>query len=408
MITIKPFRAYRPTPQNVGEVACLPYDVMDRAEAAKMALGKPDSFLHVIRSEIDVAPEIDAENVAVYEKARENLKDFIARGVLVEEQSDAIYVYSQTFLGKTQTGIVALCAAKDYEEGRIKKHEHTLPKKEIDRMQNFLFCNAHTEPVFLAHKPDETIRTLVGQIQKAAPLFDFTTPQGVHECLWVVDDAQSIAALQNAFSKLDALYIADGHHRTQSAYRVGKALRENGQGSAESDTILSVIFPYDELNILPYNRIVKDLRPFDARGFLAKLQEVFIVTPCAQFVQPEEMHTMMLYIDKAWYALRFKTLPSAQDASSLLDVALLQENVFARFLHIEDPRTDERLMFVGGIRGEEYLMQQVDSLENACAFVLCPVRFSDIAGIADAGGVMPPKSTWFEPKLSSGLFIHKF
>lgn len=408
MITIKPFRAYLPTKENVSRVACLPYDVMDRQEAKTMAGDDPDSFLHVVRSEIDLPDTLDEHDPAVYQKAAQNLSSFISRGVLLREDTPGFYVYSQTFLGKTQTGIVALCSVEDYEQGRIKKHEHTLPQKEEDRIANFLACSAHTEPVFLAHKPNSEISAIVDSVCKAEPYFDFTTPQGVVSRFWIVNDLSTVSALKDAFSRLDALYIADGHHRTQSAYRVSKKLAACGEAGEETDSIMSVIFPQDQLNILPYNRILKSIAPYSVQEFLELLSHDFELAPCSSYAAPAGKHHFMLYLDSKWYSLAAKPSVCSGDPVASLDVSILQEHVFSKLFSISDPRTDSRLTFVGGIRGEAYLKEQVDAHPGSCAFVLHGVDFADIASIADNGGVMPPKSTWFEPKLSSGLFIHKF
>lgn len=413
MPEIKPFRGIRPKVGKEKEVSCLPYDVMNTKEAKKMAKGKPNSFLHVIRSEIDLPESVDEHDKKVYQKAKENFEDMIAKGVLVKEDKEVFYIYREIMNSRSQVGICCCASIDDYENNIIKKHEFTRPQKEQDRIDNFLACNAHTEPVFFAYKNNEALKKLLNEwIDNNKPVYDFTSSDDISHTLWVVDDDNVIEKIVDIFSKMDALYIADGHHRSASSYRVGKKLREQtGDTKAEFNYILAVAFAKDELAIMDYNRVVKDLNGLTKEEFLKKAEEKFAVNLIGDLKEyrPTQKHHFSMYLDGNWYSLWAKEGTfDDKDAVKSLDAYILQENLLSPVLNIEDPRTSERIEFVGGIRGIEFLKQKVDNKEGAVAFAVYPVSMDDLFKVADSGEVMPPKSTWFEPKLRSGLFIHSF
>ncbi len=413
MLKVKPFQALRPLPDFSAEVSCLPYDVMNTKEAAAMAEGKANSYLHIIRSEIDLSEDIDAHAPEVYEKAAENLQDFIARGILKQDEKPLFYIYRQIMNGRVQTGICALVSVDDYKNGLIKKHEFTMPQKEQDRIENFLACRAHTEPVFLINKSDPAVKAIIHEVTQKAPVYDFVSEDAITHTLWLVDSDEDISALEKAFGSMDALYIADGHHRTASSCRVGDIMREQNPGYDPQDQfnfIMAVIFSEEELWIMDYNRLLKDLGTYDEASFIEKLKEDFTVTTAAaDHYKTDAKHTFSMYIGGQWYLLTaIEGSFEANDPVLSLDAAILQNNVFNKLLGIQDPRTTDRLSFVGGIRGYEELMKKVDSGEAKAAFGLYPVSIGDLISVADSGMVMPPKSTWFEPKLRSGLFIHQF
>ena len=414
MAVVRAFKAVRPAPELAAQVAALPYDVMNSQEARQMVVGNPHSFLHVDKAEIDLDPAIDLYDTRVYEKARDNLNTMIAQGVFVQDGAPCLYIYKQVMNGRAQIGIVACTAVDDYRNNIIKKHELTRADKEQDRINHVDYCDANTGPIFLTYRAEAAIDQLVASVMEAkAPVYDFVSEDGIGHTVWVMDDAAQIASICATFDKIPALYIADGHHRSASAVRVGMKRREaqpDYTGSEEFNFFLSVIFPDNHLYIMDYNRIVKDLNGNTKDTFLAKVGESFTVTPYAGegALKPQKKHTYGMYLDGAWYLLEAKDgTYDAADPVAQLDVSILQNNLLSPILGIGDPRTDKRIDFVGGIRGLKALSDRVDDGSMAVAFSMYPTTMDDLMDIADAGAIMPPKSTWFEPKLRSGLFIHK-
>lgn len=413
MSVVRAFRAIRPTPELAEKVAALPYDVMNSDEARQMVVGNPYSFLHVDKAEIDLDPAIDLYDTRVYEKARDNLNRMIAEGVFVQEETPCLYIYKQVMDGRAQVGIVGCTAVDDYQNNIIRKHELTRADKEQDRINHVDYCDANTGPIFLAYRAQENISAVVSAVMaEKAPVYDFVSEDGIGHTVWVIDCQETIDALCNAFAQVENLYIADGHHRSASAVRVGKMRREakpEYDGSEEFNYFLSVIFPDDQLRIMDYNRIVKDLNGNTKEQFLEKVQQQFVVTPYAGGVlKPEKKHTFGMYLDGQWWLLEAKDGSfDAADPVAQLDVSILQNNLLHPILGIGDPRTDKRIDFVGGIRGLNALSDRVDNGSMAVAFSMYPTTMEDLMDIADAGAIMPPKSTWFEPKLRSGIFVHK-
>lgn len=413
MAVIRAFRAIRPTAQLAEQVAALPYDVMNSAEAREMVVGNPYSFLHVDKAEIDLDPSIDLYDDRVYEKARQNLCDMIAQGVFVQEEKPCLYIYKQVMNGRAQIGIVACTSVDDYSQNVIRKHELTRADKEQDRIRHVDTCDANTGPIFLTYRAQAQVDDCVAaQMAEKAPLYDFTSDDGISHTVWIIDDPARIKLLEEYFARIPNLYIADGHHRSASAVRVGQLRRQakpDYDGTEEFNFFLSVLFPDSQLYIMDYNRIVRDLNGHSKEEFLAAVSEAFSVTPYSGegVLKPEKKHTYGMYLDGSWYLLEAK--PGSfdeKDPVAQLDVSILQNNLLHPILGIGDPRTDKRIDFVGGIRGLEVLSQRVDSGAMAVAFSMYPTTMEDLMDIADAGAIMPPKSTWFEPKLRSGLFIH--
>lgn len=413
MAIVRPFRAIRPQPDVAASVAALPYDVMNSDEARQMVKGNPYSFLHVDKAEIDMDPSIDLYDARVYEKARDNLNEMIEKGVFLQDETPCLYVYKQVMNGRAQIGIVACASIDEYRQNIIKKHELTRADKEQDRVNHVDYCNANTGPIFLTYRADGEINTLVEAAMTKPPVYDFVSEDGVGHTVWVIDEEAIIAKLAERFSGIPYLYIADGHHRSASAVRVGMKRREANpdfDGTEEFNFFLSVLFPDEQLYIMDYNRLVKDLNGNTQEQFLQKVSEKFIVTPYekAGVLKPEAKHTFGMYLSGKWYLLAAKEGSfDAADPVAQLDVSILQNNLLHPILNIGDPRTDKRIDFVGGIRGLQNLADRVDSGEMAVAFSMYPTTMQDLMDIADAGAIMPPKSTWFEPKLRSGLFIHK-
>lgn len=413
MAVVKAFKAVRPVPALADRVAALPYDVMNSAEARQMVQGNPYSFLHVDKAEIDLDPAIDLYDTRVYEKARDNLNQMIADGVFMQDESPCLYIYKQVMNGRAQIGIVGCASIDDYMQNTIRKHELTRADKEQDRINHVDYCDANTGPIFLTYRAREDINALVDAQMAKTPVYDFASEDGIGHTVWVIDDPAVIDQLTAAFAGVENLYIADGHHRSASAVRVGqmrRAAKPNYDGSEEFNYFLSVIFPDSQLYIMDYNRIVKDLNGNTKETFLEKIAEKFTVTDFAGngALKPEKKHTNGMYLDGKWYLLEAK--PGSYDAAdpvAQLDVSILQNNLLHPILGIGDPRTDKRIDFVGGIRGLQALSDRVDNGEMAVAFSMYPTTMEDLMDIADAGAIMPPKSTWFEPKLRSGLFIHK-
>ena len=414
MSVVRPFKAIRPTAHLAEKVAALPYDVMNSTEARRMVVGNPYSFLHVDKAEIDLDPGIDLYDTRVYEKARDNLNQMITDGVFVQDKKACLYVYKQVMNGRAQIGIVGCTAVDDYMNNVIKKHELTRADKEQDRINHVDYCDANTGPIFLTYRARKSIDDMVSGIMASKdPVYDFTSDDGIGHTVWVIDDEKLIAQLCAEFAAIDYLYIADGHHRSASAVRVGNMRRQakpDYTGEEEFNFFLSVVFPDNHLYVMDYNRIVKDLNGNTKEQFLDKVSEKFTVTPYekAGVLKPERKHTYGMYLDGKWMLLEAKTgTYNDADPVEQLDVSILQNNLLHPVLGIGDPRTDKRIDFVGGIRGLQALADRVDSGEMAVAFSMVPTTMDDLMNIADAGAIMPPKSTWFEPKLRSGLFIHK-
>ena len=410
MAKVRPFKAVRPAPEYAAKVAALPYDVMSSDEAREMVKGNPYSFLHVDKAEIDLPLGTDLYSPVVYEKARDNLYKMIKDGVFIEDNKSCYYVYRQIMNGRAQTGIVACASVDDYINNVIKKHELTRADKEEDRCNHVDICDANTGPIFLTYRARADIADVVEKYVKTAPVYDFVS-DGVSQTVWVISDEADISALTAAFEQTPALYIADGHHRSASAVRVGKKRREQNPGytgEEEFNFFLSVLFPDKELYIMDYNRVVLDLNGLTPGEYLARVSEKFTIEPSSR---PEgtfkEKHTFGMYMNGRWYKLTAK--PGSFDEKDVigsLDVSILQQNLLSPILGIGDPRTDKRIDFVGGIRGIGELEKRVNS-GAAVSFAMCPTDVSELMKIADAGLIMPPKSTWFEPKLLSGLFVHK-
>jgi uncharacterized protein (DUF1015 family) len=408
MAIIKPFKALRPPKELAPRVAALPYDVMNVDEARQMAAGNPYSFLHVSRPEIDLPPEIDPYHDSVYAKGRENMGRFILEGTLVQDPRDFYYVYRQKMGSVTQTGLVVCAGVDDYQSGVIKKHELTRPDKEEDRVKHIDQLDANDEPVFYAYRKDGDIDDIISAATAGEPENDFVSDDGVAHTLWVIRDAAVIRRLTDLFAAIGTLYVADGHHRSAAAGRV-RELRRNARpghtGSEEYNFFLTVIFPDDQLRIMPYNRAVRDLNGMTSAEFLAALEGSF------QSIKGEgrepQRHEFGLYLDGAWSLLRTRDgVFDRRSPAARLDVSILQNSVLGPLLGIANPRTDKRINFIGGIRGTDELQRLVDGGEFRVAFALHPTSIEDLMELADAGEIMPPKSTWFEPKLRSGLFIH--
>ena len=411
MATVRPFRAIRPEKGYEEKVISLPYDVMNRQEAAEMAEGNPYSFLHICRAEIDLPEQADPYDISVYEKARDNIKKYIEDGVFLKEEEPALYVYRQTMDGRVQTGIVGCVAVDEYEDNIIKKHEFTRVEKEKDRIRHFDVCDADTEPVFLTYRDDKRIRTIIeGFAAGHKPVYDFVTPEGIGHTLWVIDDRDTVESLVSLFDEVPYLYIADGHHRSASACKVGLKRREENPdytGDEEFNFFMAAIFPDNDLKIFDYNRVVKDLNGNSSSEFMDKVKAAgFEVEDMGtEIYYPERKHVFSMYLDGRWYRLTAREEIIPDHVIDSLDVAVLQNSILGPVLGIDDPRTDKRIDFVGGIRGLEELKKRADS-DMKVAFAVYPVDVADLLRVADNDMVMPPKSTWFEPKLGSGLFLH--
>jgi len=406
---IKPFAGLRPAPGQAAEVAAPPYDVMSTAEARAMVAGRPWSFLHISRAEVDLAEGTDAYADAVYAKARENLDRMIAEAVLVRDPAPCYYRYRLTLGEHRQTGLVAVASVAAYDAGRIRKHELTRPAKESDRVRQIDALDAQTGPAFLVYPAAAELDALIADgADTLAPEVEITAADGVRHELWPITEPERISALTTAFAGLEALYVADGHHRSAAASRVAAARRSAAPDpDVAHEWFLSVIFPQDQVQILPYNRVVKDLNGLDADGFLARLAMNFRIETRRAPVHPSGPGTFGMYLGGQWYSLRLEPEQVPRDDPvRRLDVSLLQDHLIEPLLGIADPRRDERIDFVGGIRGLDALSARVDSGEMRVAFSLYPTRIDDLLAVADAGAVMPPKSTWFEPKLADGLVSH--
>ena len=402
MATVTPFAALRPDPALAARVCELPYDVMSSAEARVMAAGNAQSFLHVSKPEIDLPVGVDVYSSAVYDRGRENFQRLIDERVLRRDGAPGFHLYRQVMGEHSQVGLVALASCQEYLANIVKKHELTRPDKEDDRVRHIETLNAQTGPVFLTYQAVPAIDALVSRITAAEPEIDFTAPDGVRHSSWPMAAAADIAMVQAEFAQLPALYIADGHHRSAAAGRIYQS-RNGGGGSAG---FLSVIFPHNQMKILPYNRVLKDLQGRSCDEMLTALGRVFDITANGS-AAPSAKHQLGFYLAGMWYGLVFRPEFTASGAAiDLLDVSLLQREVLAPLFDIADPRTSQRIAFVGGIRGTAELEKLVDSGEFACAFAMYPTDIMDLMSIADGGGIMPPKSTWFEPKLRDAMFSH--
>jgi uncharacterized protein (DUF1015 family) len=402
MASIFPFAALRPVASAAAAVAAVPYDVVNTDEARALASGNPLSFLHVSRAEIDLPPGTDPYADEVYERAAENFRDLRARAPLVEEETPAFYVYRLEMGAHVQTGIAACFSLDEYDSDLIKKHEKTRPDKEDDRTRHLLAISAQTGPVFLTYAASAEIDAVVQRAARSAALFDFAAPDGIRHTLWTVDPTDH-AAVGSGFEALPALYIADGHHRAASAARARRALA--GRGPGEHERVLAVAFPDNQMQILPYNRAVRDLNGLTEAQFVEAIGTSARVTDTSRDTATRKGHAAM-YVGGRWYGLELGGSGQKNDPASALDVSVLQNTVLAPLLGIQDVRTDKRIDFIGGIRGIAELERLVDSGAWAVAFALHPVSVQDLMEIADAGGIMPPKSTWFEPKLRDGLLSH--
>lgn len=406
MSTIVPFQALRPAPQLASQVASRPYDVLNSHEAREEAADNPYSFLHITKAEIDLALNIDIHSQPVYDKAKENLQAFIEKGILLEENKPCYYIYRLIMNGKSQTGLVCGSSVSDYEKNIIKKHELTRPDKEADRINHMKTIRAQTGNVFLAYKYVTAIDDLIESWKSShTPLYDFTAADGISHTVWVVDDDATIRSISGLFAtEVPFTYIADGHHRAASAAKVRAAL--GADVSQESEYFLTTLFPSTQLHILDYNRLVHDLNGLSIQQFLNNLQKDFFVGKVDRAFSPGALHEFGLYLDGDWYQLVAKDGTYTTDPIGVLDVTILQKNILDKLLAIKDPRTDKRIDFVGGIRGLAELEKRVDSGEMKAAFSLYPVSIQQLFDIADSGEIMPPKSTWFEPKLRDGLLTH--
>jgi uncharacterized protein (DUF1015 family) len=402
-MNIQPFKAVRPQVALAAIVASPPYDVLNSSEARVITDANNKSFLRVTKSEVDLPNDIDTHSEIVYTTAAANLQEFIANGTLIQDSTACYYIYELTMNGRTQTGLVCGSSVADYNANKIKKHEYTRPEKEKDRIDHMLAIKAQTGNVFLAYKDVTEMNELVAAIKQADATYNFVATDNITHKVWVVKDATQVNAITNIFAnKVPNTYIADGHHRAASAAKTSTAMPD----SAAAQFFLTTIFPASELAIIDYNRVVKDLNGYTKDEILEKLAEDFTITTAAEMVKPTALHQIGMYLQNQWYSLQAKPHTYTNDPIGVLDVTILQEKVLDKILGIKDVRTDNRIDFVGGIRGIGELEKRVNSGEMAVAFSLYPVTIEQLFDIADSGNVMPPKSTWFEPKLRDGLLTH--
>ena len=407
---IKPFKCVRPEKDIAGRVAALPYDVYNRSEAKKEVEREPLSFLKVDRAETSFDDSVDTYDERVYLKAKELLCGMIDDGIYEKDEDNAFYIYEQIMNGRSQTGIVGCASVDDYINGVIKKHENTREDKEIDRIKHVDTCNAQTGPIFLAYRSNDIINEVVKKVKNEPAIYDFTSVDGIHHIVWKIAENDDVTAVEKAFADIGDIYIADGHHRAASAVKVGlKRRKENPDytGEEEFNTFLSVLFPHDELMIMDYNRTVKDLNGLSEEEFLEKVKDNFDIADISdEAVKPAKKGQVTMYLSDKWYTLNAKTaLLEITDPVKSLDVSLLQDYLLGPVLGIGDPRIDKRIDFIGGIRGLDELKRRADS-DMKVSFAMYPTSIDELFAVADAGMLMPPKSTWFEPKLRSGLFIH--
>ncbi len=415
MLRIRAFQGLVPDPAQVADIACVPYDVLNTEEARVLAEGKPNTLLRVDRAELELPADTNPYSDAVYAQAKKNFERLQSVGALRRESAPAIYLYQQRMGAHTQTGLAAVCHVDDYVHERaenpnakdiIKKHEKTRKDKEDDRTKLIGTLSAETGPVFLTYRGQPEIDALIAAQQKGTPTYDFTAPDGIQHTVWRIIEPSVLTLLQDEFAKLPAAYVADGHHRTASAARVALELRGRGASTVDSDWFLCVLFPGNQLQIMPYNRTVKDLNGHTKEQFLAKVGAAFSLSP-ATSPKPEQPGDIRMYLDGQWHALAWKPAADANPIARL-DVEGLQVRLLAPVLGVDDPRTSKRVDFIGGIRGTDELVKLVDSGKAAVAFSMYPTTVQQLMDIADADQIMPPKSTWFEPKLRSGLFVHTF
>lgn len=410
MAIVKPFVCVHPAGGYYAEVAALPYDVYSRAEAKAFVADRPHSFLNIDRPETQFPDDQDMYADCVYDKASSMLAQWQEDGILEQEEEACYFIYSLTMNGREQTGIVGCCSVDDYLNNVIRKHEFTLEEKELDRIRHVDVCNAQTGPIFLAYRHREDIRSLVEQVKKAEPVFDFVSEDGVRHAGWKVSDRGVNRALESAFADISRTYIADGHHRCASAVKVALKRREETKdytGKEEFNYFLSILFPDDELKILPYNRLVKDLNGLTEEEFLNRVEEKFCIRKVSTAVKPTQKGICGMYLNGRWYLLEQREEYVRDDCVDGLDVSYLQNELLCPVLGIRDPKTDHRIEFSGGIRGTDYLEKRCQA-DMAVAFSMHPTSIQELFAVADADRMMPPKSTWFEPKLRSGLFIHRF
>ena len=404
MATVKPFVCVRPDVSAVSKVAALPYDVYSRKEACEAVKGNPLSFLNIDRAETQFGDDVDTYDERVYQKARELLEARIQDGTFVTDQEACYYLYQLTMDGRSQTGIVACSSVDDYVNGVIKKHENTREDKELDRIRHVEVTNAHTGPIFLAYRRNAALADIMEKAMKSSPLYDFVSDDGIGHKVWRVGDKGMIQEIEEAFRQVPATYIADGHHRAASAVKVGLGRKE---AQLEAGCFLSVLFPEDQLMIMPYNRVVKDLNGLSMEKFFTAVHENFDVAKVgSEAYAPAEKGTFGMYVGGEWYLLKIKSHLRTSDPVKGLDVSLLQDYLLGPVLGIGDPRVDKRIDFIGGIRGLKELERRVKE-DMAVAFSMYPTSIQELFAVADAGMLMPPKSTWFEPKLRSGIFIHR-
>jgi uncharacterized protein (DUF1015 family) len=406
MAQLKPFRGLRPPKELVLQLAVPPYDVVSREEAAQIAKGNERSFFHVSRPEIDFGPEVDEHHDVVYARGQENLGAFVERGWLRRDPEPVFYVYRQRLGDHVQTGLVAAASVDEYDRGDIRRHELTRADKEDDRTRHLDALGANDEPVFLTYRAQSGLDALMAEVTRAAPEYDFTSDDGIGHTFWTVPGSL-VGRIASAFREVDRLYIADGHHRSAAASRVRRLRRERGAGEGGHDQFLAVVFPHDQLKILDYNRVVRDLNGLSPEGLLDRIRSRFEVVRTSE-KRPSKLHAFGMYLGRSWYLLTARPGSFPQSPVGVLDVSILQDNLLGPMLGIGDPRKDSRIGFVGGIRGTDELERRVDSGEYAVAFSMFPTSLEQLMAIADANEIMPPKSTWFEPKLRSGLVLHPF
>ena len=404
MAIIKPFRALRPQQQLAEQVASRPYDVLNSEEAKIEAEGNPFSFLHITKSEIDCDPSVDIHSETVYAQAKKNLQDFIDKGILFQEAKPCYYIYQLVMKGRSQTGLVTVSSVEDYFTDKIKKHEFTRPEKEKDRIDHMKTIRAQTGNVFLAYRDVKSLNDIISNWQTAnTPAYNFTASDGIQHAIWVVDDTDTVNTITTLFAtEVPCTYIADGHHRCASAAKVSQAIPE----SEDAKYFLTTIFPESQLAIMDYNRVVKDLAGLSNEDFIVALQDDFMIAQSPIAVKPSSLHEFGMYLDGRWYILTARKGSYTNDPIGVLDITILSNNVLDKLLNIKDQRTDKRIDFVGGIRGLGELEKRVNSGEMKVAFSFYPVSLAQLFSIADSGEVMPPKSTWFEPKLRDGLLTH--
>ena len=404
MAIIKPFQALRPKHDLAERVASRPYDVLNSSEAKEEAKGNPFSFLHITKAEIDLPDGVDLHSKSVYDKAKDNLQEFLKQGIISQEAKPCYYIYQLLMNGRSQTGLVCVSSVDDYFKNVIKKHEFTRPEKEKDRIEHMKTIRAQTGNVFLAYTNVIEIDTIIYNWKNShQPAYDFLASDGIRHTVWAIDDDDIVADITRLFAqKVPATYIADGHHRAASAAKVSKEFPE----SQAAKYFLTTIFPASELAILDYNRLIKDLHGMDADDFISALHDDFTITQSEEPVKPAQLHEFGMYLNKQWYILTSRKDTFSNDPIGVLDVTILSNNILDKLLGIKDQRTDKRIDFVGGIRGLNELEKRVDSGEMRLAFSLYPVTIQQLFDIADSGNVMPPKSTWFEPKLRDGLLTH--